>query len=770
MKRNILSILLVLALLITTIPFKASAAVTAEGSAGVGIYWKLYSDGQLYVSGKGAIRPMHTYVSQGNTGYWSNYTRNIKSVIITKGITSIGEGVFAHCQNLTSVSFADTVTEIGASAFWRCFGLKKVSLPKNLQTIGARAFGETGLASVSIPESVTSIGGSAFAKAALTQVTIPAGVAEFGGAVFSGCYALTSATFLAPLNGLPNATFSQCKVLQEVNFTGGLTGYIGENAFSGCVSLTSFTVPEGITEIRDSAFYQCSALEDVSLPNSLTSIEQHVFWQSGLKELTVPESVTYAGGGIFNSCENLISLTLPASFFLSGERFGGGKNLQYVHIVGDQPAYVKNCFNSHTDDFVVYYDPGTFGWTGHRWGDYTILPWGSPDAALNGTCGEDAYWSLENGVLTITGTGPIDDCMPESHWETLDSRIHTVIIEPGITAIGECAFFRLENLKSVSIPGTVETIGIFAFQDCIGLEEVLMAEGTKEIRLWAFRNCASLKNFHMPDTVTDANGSIFTDCTALETVHLSDALTSIPEGTFTHCSALKSFNIPKAATSIGASAFDGCRAITEFTIPEQITSLGYGAFSSSGIRELFIPPWLGSVDGMVFGSSENLQTLHFQGDAPENLYFAGMTLTVYYPAANESWKQFPFDNYGGTVTWIPCETVHEIRETEIPATCTEPGSLSTGCSCGYGTTVTELPPLGHTYENEVCTRCGAAEPKVIGDVDGDGVLSYNDALTVLRYSISLGELADPSVADIDGDGTATYNDALVILRESIGLE
>ena len=79
--------------------------------------------------------------------------------------------------------------------------------------------------------------------------------------------------------------------------------------------------------------------------------------------------------------------------------------------------------------------------------------------------------------------------------------------------------------------------------------------------------------------------------------------------------------------------------------------------------------------------------------------------------------------------------------------------------------------LNHRYTDGKCELCGKREVALLmGDVDGDGSLSYNDALMVLRYSISLGELADPTLADIDGDGQVTYNDALVILRRSIGLE
>jgi hypothetical protein len=60
---------------------------------------------------------------------------------------------------------------------------------------------------------------------------------------------------------------------------------------------------------------------------------------------------------------------------------------------------------------------------------------------------------------------------------------------------------------------------------------------------------------------------------------------------------------------------------------------------------------------------------------------------------------------------------------------------------------------------------------MMGDVDGNGALNYNDALLILRASIGLADLTDEqrALADFNGDGRADYNDALAILRKSIGL-
>jgi hypothetical protein len=82
-----------------------------------------------------------------------------------------------------------------------------------------------------------------------------------------------------------------------------------------------------------------------------------------------------------------------------------------------------------------------------------------------------------------------------------------------------------------------------------------------------------------------------------------------------------------------------------------------------------------------------------------------------------------------------------------------------------------LPALGHSYADGVCKHCGEpdADTVLMGDVSGDGKLSYIDALTILRYSLGMEQLKNPSIADVNGDGKINYNDALTVLRISIGL-
>lgn len=104
-------------------------------------------------------------------------------------------------------------------------------------------------------------------------------------------------------------------------------------------------------------------------------------------------------------------------------------------------------------------------------------------------------------------------------------------------------------------------------------------------------------------------------------------------------------------------------------------------------------------------------------------------------------------------------------------TCLEAG-LTEGSACALcGELLVSqqpLPALSHSLEKGKCVRCGYLD-YLPGDVNADGILDYQDALTVLRVSIGL-EINDSPACDMNGDGNINYSDALMILRTSIGLE
>lgn len=97
----------------------------------------------------------------------------------------------------------------------------------------------------------------------------------------------------------------------------------------------------------------------------------------------------------------------------------------------------------------------------------------------SGTCGKNLTWKFDDATLTISGNGDMDDYIisDEAPWDSLRESIKKVVIESGVTTIGERAFSWCKNLTSVTIPESVTMIGDWAFRWCESLKEIHYPSG-----------------------------------------------------------------------------------------------------------------------------------------------------------------------------------------------------------------------------------------------------------------------------------------------------
>ena len=185
----------------------------------------------------------------------------------------------------------------------------------------------------------------------------------------------------------------------------------------------------------------------------------------------------------------------------------------------------------------------------------------------SGSCGKNATWELyKDGTLYIKGSGAMSDysvSFDANHtsfcsapwYASHCSDIQTVIIEDGITRIGEHAFAYCSAMHSVSIPDSVTEIGDFAFDWCSALEPITIPDSVTEIGFGAFSFCDSLKSVTIPDSVTEIRDYAFTCCESLESVTIPDSVTEIGEDAFWGCDSLESVTISRNCT-VGQDAFD----------------------------------------------------------------------------------------------------------------------------------------------------------------------------------------------------------------------
>ncbi|MDR2497699.1 MAG: leucine-rich repeat protein [Tannerellaceae bacterium] len=94
---------------------------------------------------------------------------------------------------------------------------------------------------------------------------------------------------------------------------------------------------------------------------------------------------------------------------------------------------------------------------------------------------------LNNGTLTITGTGAMQNWTDQAPWHSVKDNITSVIINEGITTIGNSAFYFCGNLNSVSLPNSLITIGEYAFSDCLNLTSITIPSNVTSIANYAFQ-------------------------------------------------------------------------------------------------------------------------------------------------------------------------------------------------------------------------------------------------------------------------------------------
>ena len=123
-----------------------------------------------------------------------------------------------------------------------------------------------------------------------------------------------------------------------------------------------------------------------------------------------------------------------------------------------------------------------------------------PEISASGTCGmygDNLIWTLENGVLTISGYGEMQDCSGyTAPWNAYYSNIKEVVVEEGVTTIGPWAFAYCEQMTKVTLPETLNVIDYGAFVLCSALEKVTIPAYVTLINSQAFCNCTALSEVY----------------------------------------------------------------------------------------------------------------------------------------------------------------------------------------------------------------------------------------------------------------------------------
>lgn len=119
-----------------------------------------------------------------------------------------------------------------------------------------------------------------------------------------------------------------------------------------------------------------------------------------------------------------------------------------------------------------------------------------------GRVGDGLSWKVDSsGCLTISGEGAIPDYpvenLSDTPWYDVRGSITKIVIESGVTEIGDYSLFDMGNVTSVELPRTLERIGGQAMAYMRSLTSLQVPSGVERLEGACFGNCTSLTTLYV---------------------------------------------------------------------------------------------------------------------------------------------------------------------------------------------------------------------------------------------------------------------------------
>ncbi len=420
---------------------------------------------------------------------------------------------------------------------------------------------------------------------------------------------------------------------------------------------------------------------------------------------------------------------------------------------------------------------------------FVVLP-PAVSAAESGTCGENVTWTLEDGVLTISGTGNMVNYSDydERPWYSNRESITDVVIEDGVTSIGSYAFhscsnltrieipnsvtsinyeafYQCENLTGIEVPNSVANIGDGVFYDCNGFTSVTIPNGVTRIGNYTFYSCNNLTSIEIPNSVTSIGEYAFDCCNSLTSINIPNSVTSIGNGAFFSCGSLANIEIPNSVTSIGNGAFSGCSRLTKIEIPNSVTSIGEYAFKDcnsltkieipnsvtyiassvfsgcKGLTSIEIPTSVKNIGSYAFDSCKGLTIIEIPSSVKSIGYSAFDNCTaltdVYYNGSEADWNTISIDSSN---EYLTSAVIHynstndssvSVSTTASTTASSTPSSwavseVSEAIDAGLVTSSVSKNYQANITREQFCEMVVLAYEKISGKTAKTGSISFND--------------------------------------------
>ena len=266
-----------------------------DGSCGDGVFYTYtYSSKTLNIQGNGVMSNYASSLQQP----WSNYKTDIKTIVVSEGVTGVGANAFSNCSGITSVTIPSSVTSMSEHAFLDCSNLKKIVVP-DITAWCAISFANYSANPLYYAHHIYSD-----ENTEINELLIPDGVTNIKNYVFEGCSAISS-----------------------VIIPDGVTT-IGEQVFDGCSALTTITLGNSVTNIGDYAFYGCTSMSEMYCYAETVPAGNNIFDNSNYKNATlyVPKKSleAYLGATQWKDFGTITRIVLPShilKYVVDGEDY-----------------------------------------------------------------------------------------------------------------------------------------------------------------------------------------------------------------------------------------------------------------------------------------------------------------------------------------------------------------------------------------------------------------------------------------------------------------
>ncbi len=329
------------------------------------------------------------------------------------------------------------------------------------------------------------------------------------------------------------------------------------------------------------------------------------------------------------------------------------------------------------------------------------------EEVVTGNCGKGLTWTLDGEeTLTISGEGAMSNYSSDNTpWEQYKDTIRKLVIEDGVSVIGDRAFQNCTALTEVTLPAGAESIGRYAFAACTALTEIALPEGLQTVGAYAFQNCTALTEVTLREGLLKLDNSCFYGCAALKDLDLPNSLTTLGNSVFRGCASLNRvvigpaveqignfivldvtgltqitvsaenghfiavdgilytkdmkrlisvpnawhggvLSIPEGVETIAAGALQGCEGITAVTLPASLRVIENHSFRRTGIHTVTIPAGVTEIQSSAFANIVGLTEIRVEAGSADFKALSG----ILFSADGKKLIQYPAGRSGSSYT------------------------------------------------------------------------------------------------------------------------